>query len=109
MEVTRLEDYKGGWFVGDFEPAAYKTDGFEVCYKHHAKGEQWDTHYHKVGTEINLLVSGSMTIQGRKLTAGDVFVIHPWEIADPVFLEDCTVLIVKTPSVPGDKYTIEKK
>lgn len=107
MEVSKLEDYKGGWFVGNFEPTAYKTDGFEVCYKHHTKGDAWDTHYHKVGTEINVLVEGSMTIQGRKLSTGDVFVIHPWEIADPVFLEDCTVLIVKTPSVPGDKYPIK--
>lgn len=106
MEVFNFNDFKGGWFVGNFEPSAYKTGDFEVCYKHHSKGEEWDTHYHKIGTEINLLVNGEMTIQGKSLKSGDVFILRPYEVADPVFLTDCTVLIIKTPSIPGDKYTI---
>ena len=95
---------KGGWFVGDFKPTAFKTDEFEVCYKHHIKGEIWDTHYHKVGTEINYLINGKMTIQNTELNEGDIFILRPYEIADPIFLEDCTVLIIKTPSIPTDKY-----
>lgn len=106
MEISRLEDYKDGWFLGNFEPSTFKTDKFEVCYKHHKKGEPWETHYHKIGTEINLLVEGKMSIQGKYLKSGDIFIIYPWEVADPVFLEDCTVLIVKTPSIPGDKFAI---
>jgi len=101
-----MKDMKGGWFIGNFEPAAFKTDQFEVCYKHHIKGEKWDTHYHKAGTEINYLVSGKMTIQDKELNEGDIFILNPYEIADPIFLEDCTVLIIKTPSIPGDKYVI---
>lgn len=106
MKVTRIEDYKGGWFIGNFEPSAFKTEGFEVCFKHHVKGEKWDTHYHKVGTEINYLVKGKMKIQDIVLNEGDVFVLYPYEVADPEFLDDCTVLIIKTPSVPGDKFII---
>jgi len=26
MKVNRIENMKGGWFVGNFEPSAYKTD-----------------------------------------------------------------------------------
>ena len=37
MQVLRIEDMKGGWFVGDFEPTAYKTKDFEVSYKVHQK------------------------------------------------------------------------
>ena len=96
----------GGWFIGNFEPSAYKTEEFEVCYKKHIKGEKWDTHYHKKGTEINLLIAGHMRIQDTDLVAGDVFILRPFEIADPDFITDCEVIIVKTPSVPGDKYTI---
>lgn len=107
MKITRFEDYKGGWFIGNFEPTAYKTGEFEVCYKKHQKGEFWDKHFHKIGTEINLLVEGKMIIQGQELNTGDVFIIYPNEIADPIFLEDCMVLIIKTPSLPGDKYNIE--
>jgi hypothetical protein len=109
MEITRFEDYKGGWFVGNFIPTAFDTKDFEVCYKKHKKGEKWETHYHKVSTEINLLVEGEMVIQNNKLRSGDVFVIKPYEVADPDFLTDCTVLIIKTPSDTNDKYIIKNK
>ena len=42
----------------------------------------------------------------QKLVKGDVFIIHPYEIADPLFLEDCKIMVIKTPSVPGDKYLV---
>jgi quercetin dioxygenase-like cupin family protein len=106
MKVTRIEDYKGGWFIGDFEPLSFKTKDFEVCFKHHAKGEKRDIHYHKVGTEINYLVKGKMKIQNVELNEGDIFLLYPYEVSDLEFLDDCTVLIVKTPSVTGDKYVI---
>jgi quercetin dioxygenase-like cupin family protein len=106
MDIIKMETMMGGWFIGNFEPSAYKTDQFEVCYKHHLKGEKWETHYHKEGTEINYLVNGKMIIQNKELNTGDIFILKPYEIADPIFIEDCTVLIVKTPSVSGDKYII---
>jgi len=106
MEIFKMKDMKDGWFIGNFEPSAFKTEQFEVCYKYHNKGEKWDVHFHKEGTEINYLVKGRMTIQNIELSEGDIFVLKPCEIADPIFLEDCTVLIIKTPSLPGDKYII---
>ena len=106
MELFRIEDMKAGWFVGNFEPTAYKTEDFEVCYKKHTKGEKWETHYHKEGTEINYLIEGTMKIQGKKLVSGDIFIIRPFEIADPEFIEDCTLVIIKTPSKTNDKYVI---
>lgn len=106
MEILKMSDMKGGWFVGNFEPTSYKTEEFEVCYKFHSKGEEWDCHYHKKAIEINYLVQGKMLIQDKLLTSGDIFILKPYEVANPVFLEDCTVLIVKTPSVPNDKFII---
>jgi hypothetical protein len=106
MELFRIEDMKAGWFVGNFEPTAYKTGDFEVCYKKHVKGEKWETHYHKEATEINYLIEGTMIIQDKKLVSGDIFIIYPYEIADPEFLEDCSLVIVKTPSKTNDKYVI---
>lgn len=100
---------KGGWFIGNFNPAAYKTKEFEVCYKQHKKGEIWETHYHKIATEINFLISGSMIIQDTTLNAGDIFVMEPGEIADPTFLEDCSLVVVKTPSIKYDKYEQRNK
>ncbi len=95
-----------GWFIGNFEPSALKTDQFEVGVLTHKKGEHWPEHYHKKAIEINLLVEGHMIIQEQELKSGDIFTMLPQEIADPIFLEDCTVVVIKVPSVPGDKYEV---
>jgi len=105
MILGRMEDMVGGWFVGDFEPSMFRSKDFEVCYKEHKKGEQWDSHYH-TGTEINYLIRGRMTINGRELNKGDLFLIEPYEVASPVFLEDCELIVVKTPSNVNDKFIV---
>ena len=104
MKRYRIEDMKGGWFVGNFEPTAYKTKAAEVCLKRHPKGEVWPSHYHAVATEINLLFRGSMRLNGDMLREGDVFVIEPGEVAAPVFLSDCEIVVVKVPSLSNDKF-----
>ena len=98
MRVDRIEDMKGGWFVGNFEPTAYKTNEFEVSYKVHPKGEKWDFHYHTEVTEINYLVKGTMTLQGQMVMSGDIFTLEAYEIANAEFLTDCEIVCVKTPS-----------
>lgn len=105
MKIYKLSDMTSGWFVGGFHPTAYYTTEFEVNYRKHPKGEKWGDHYHTSVTEINLLIKGKMTIQNKELNSGDVFVIEPWEITNPVFLEDCEIVCVKTPSI-NDKVAI---
>ncbi len=97
----------GGWFVGNFEPSAFKTASAEVCYKIHPKGEKWDKHYHRIATEINLMVRGKISINGEIFKPGEIFLIEPNEIVSPEFLEDCELVVVKVPSVSGDKYVVE--
>tara|TARA_R110002012_G_scaffold162022_2_gene324289 strand:+ start:7429 stop:7755 length:327 start_codon:yes stop_codon:yes gene_type:complete len=101
-----MESMIGGWFVGNFEPSAHKTELFEVCYKVHPKGESWDTHYHKIQKEINYLIRGKMTIGDIEIFQGDIFIFEPLEVADPVFLEDCELIVIKTPSIKNDKYKV---
>lgn len=108
MQISKFKDYKGGWFVGNFEPTAFKTDKFEVGYHKYLKGQEWDHHFHKKMDEINLILSGKVIIQDQELISGDVFVINKYEVSDPVFIEDTEIIIVKTPSIPGDKYKVEK-
>lgn len=95
-----------GWFIGDFDPSVYRTKDFEVGIIKHLKGETWPKHYHKAATEINCLISGKMIVQGKEITPGNIFIFEPMEIADPVFLEDCTIVVVKTASIKGDKYEV---
>jgi hypothetical protein len=107
MKIEKFDKFKGGWYVGNFEPSAFKTEDFEVCYKIHKMGEKWDKHYHKVSTEINFLIDGEMIIQDKKIVSGDVFTIYPYEIADPEFITDCKLIIIKTPSNINDKFLIK--
>ncbi len=106
MQIFRIEDMKGGWMAGNFTPSAYRTEDFEVGYKIHKKGESWPVHYHKEVTEITFLLKGMMRLQGEALVSGDIFVLQPNEIADPEFLEDCEVFVIKSRSVIGDKYEL---
>ena len=106
MKKFKLEDMKGGWFVGNFEPSVLKTDKFEVGVKLHPKGEKWPVHYHREVIEYNVLLTGKMTIQGERLIAGDIFVLDKLEVADPEFHEDCLIVCVKVPSIPSDKHIV---
>lgn len=108
MKLFKYRDMIGGWMVGDFEPTAFKTKNFEVSYKIHKKGEVWDIHYHPFSTEINLLISGKMTMQNKTLKSGDIFVLEPYEIADPFFLTTCKIVCVKTTSRKDDKVIVSK-
>ena len=109
MKTHKLTDFWRGWFIGNFEPSLLKTEQFEVGYLHHPKGERWPDHYHKLGTEYNLLVKGRMRILDQDINEGDIFVIDPYEVADPEFLEDCYIMCIKAPGNLGDKYIVEKE
>jgi quercetin dioxygenase-like cupin family protein len=106
MKKQRIENMWRGWFIGNFEPSVLKTDQFEVGILLHKKGEIWPAHYHKEATEYNVLLDGSMRIAGELLEPGDIFWFEPGEVADPEFLEDCRICVVKSPSIIGDKYEV---
>jgi quercetin dioxygenase-like cupin family protein len=108
MNVAKITDYVRGWFIGNFEPTLLKTPDFEVGVLTHKKGEYWAPHYHKESVEYNVLISGKMIVQEREINSGDIFVFEKGEVADPIFLEDCILAVVKTPSIPSDKFEVEK-
>lgn len=109
MKKYNLSDFWRGWFIGNFEPSLLKTEQFEVGYLHHPKGEVWPDHYHKLGTEYNLLVKGRMKLNGVEISEGELFVIEPYEVATPDFLEDCYIVCIKSPGLPKDKYIVGKE
>lgn len=97
---------QGGWFIGNFSPAVLKTDQFEVAYKYHKKGDYWEIHYHAQAIEVNYLIKGKMQISGKTLHQGDIFLIEKNEVSDPIFFEDCELIVVKVPSVINDKIIV---
>lgn len=102
----RLEDMVGGWFVGAFTPAALPCDSAEVAVKHYVAGFVEGAHEHRIATEVTLLLTGRARMCGREIVAGDILVLPPGTISGFQALEDCTTVVVKTPSVLGDKYVV---
>lgn len=93
-----------GWFVGAFDKAVYKTDLFEVAHAYNAKGEHSPKHTHKIATEINLVTYGCVEVNGKIFRSGDGFIMEPGDPCECHYLDDTFTLVIKTPSVLGDKY-----
>lgn len=107
MKIFRLEDMTGGWFVGNFEPSCLKTNSHEVACKKYAAGDSEPSHVHRVATEITLIVSGQVLMNGRRYSSGDIIMLDPGEATDFCALEDTVTMVVKTPSVIGDKFLVD--
>jgi hypothetical protein len=50
-----------------------------------------------------------MKMHDKILQEGDVFILYPYEIADPEFITDCEVVCVKVPGITNDKVVVKKQ
>ena len=106
MTHRTLNEMVGGWLVGDFEPTCLKTSACEVACKQYAAGASEAAHVHRIATEVTLVASGRVIMNGRTFAAGDIIVLEPGEPTDFRALEDSMTVVVKMPSVMGDKYLV---
>ncbi len=106
MKQSNINNFRGGWFVGDFEPSIFKNPFFEVAHHSHKKNDATFPHYHQVTNELNYIVRGEMMVDKKHLKAGDMWIYEPWDISDVEFLEDTDLMIIRWPSIPTDKYPI---
>lgn len=106
MQKYNLENMLKGWFVGNFEPSTYCTNDVEVAVKRYKAGDSEDAHYHKVATEITLILSGAVRMAGGEHQAGDIVVLDPGEVSAFEALEDTTAVVVKIPGANNDKYIV---
>lgn len=104
MKHHRLDDMTGGWFLGDFDPCAARSADAEVGLKRYAAGTHEAKHFHKVATELTLVVSGTVRMFDQVWQAGDIITAEPGEATAFEALTDAVTVVVKTPSVPSDKY-----
>ena len=93
-----------GWFVGNFEPTVFKTTDVEVALKEYQPGDYEDAHFHKIATEITLIVEGEAEMFNQKFGPGDIITIYPEEVTDFKALTKVTTFVVKHPGVNDDKY-----
>lgn len=110
MKTAKLEDMVKGWFVGNFEPSLLKINDVEVAVKSYKKGDYEEKHYHKIATEITVIINGRVKMNGIEYKAGDIVVMEPMESTDFECLEDGTQnVVVKWPGANNDKYLGECK
>jgi hypothetical protein len=107
MIKYNLQDFVGGWFVGDFNPSIEKSQNFEVCIKRYTKGDYDHKHYHLLSDEITVIVSGSARMNDTIYQANDIIQINKGESTDFEALEDCVTCVVKIPSSKNDKYLVD--
>ena len=104
MKMAKLNDMIKGWFVGNFNPTLYRTNGVEVAVKEYKKGDSEERHYHKIATEITVIINGKVKMNGTEYIKGDMVVIEPGESTDFQALEDSINVVVKIPGANNDKY-----
>ena len=104
MKNAKLQDMINGWFVGNFEPTLISTSDVEIAVKEYKEGESGERHYHKVATEITVIVFGKVRMNGVEYVKGDIIVMEPGESADFFAITDTVATVVKYPGASRDKY-----
>ena len=107
MKILKLKDYTRGWLIGDFEPAVLRTKDFEFAVKEYKTGDKEEAHFHKVATEISVIVSGKFKMNDTPLKKGDVLIMNPGDIARFSCIQSGVTAVIKVPSVKGDKYIVK--
>lgn len=107
MKSSHIDKMFKGWFVGNFEPTAFATENCEVAVKSYKSGERESAHYHKIATEITLILSGRVRMMGREWGPGDIIILSPGEVTDFEAITDSVNVVVKTPGAGKDKYIVD--
>jgi hypothetical protein len=104
MKNFHLEKMVKGWFVGGFSPTALSTDACEVALKSYKSGDYEGEHYHKISTEVTLIISGRVQMLGQEWGEGDIIVLNPNTVTDFYAITDVVNVVVKVPGAVNDKY-----
>lgn len=107
MRVEHLDDMTKGWFVGNFEPTLYRTNECEVAVKKYKSGDREGSHFHKIATEITVVVKGTVRMFDSVFHEGDIIIVEPNDVTDFEALEDSVNVVVKIPGANNDKYELE--
>jgi quercetin dioxygenase-like cupin family protein len=106
MEIFNESDMIKGWFIGNFSPTALKTLTQEVAVKRYMAGDKEKSHVHKIATEVTFIVEGRVKMNSKEFKKGSIIVLSPGEPSDFSVIEDTITVVVKSPSVVGDKYDL---
>jgi mannose-6-phosphate isomerase-like protein (cupin superfamily) len=95
---------KNGWFIGNFEPNAFRTGDLEAAVKTYKAGDHEEAHFHKIATEMTVVVSGEVAMNGKRYGSGKIVIMEPGDVTDFRAVTDAVLAVVKVPGVKNDKY-----
>ncbi|NQU33607.1 MAG: hypothetical protein HQ521_10260 [Bacteroidetes bacterium] len=104
MKKEELNDFIGGWFIGNFETSLFQTNNMEVAVKNYKTGDYDNKHYHKIATEYTVIAKGRVRMSGVEYSEGAILIIPPMESTDFLALTEVTTVVVKIPGASNDKY-----
>lgn len=105
MKLFDLTKMVKGWFVGHFSPTIVDTNEVEVAVKRYNKGDYEASHHHKIATEITVVISGFVSMNGVGYGPNSIIVIAPGESTDfKCLTDDVVTCVVKYPGASNDKY-----
>ncbi|MFH0890543.1 MAG: cupin domain-containing protein [Candidatus Liptonbacteria bacterium] len=112
--VGKVKDFEKakGWFFGYFmEEDKLRSNLVEIAWQDisNKKPESEDKHFHKQSVEINIVLSGavSLKINGQKysVSSGQFYVIYPHvTVEDIEASENTRLMVVRAPSLGDDKF-----
>lgn len=103
MQRFSINEFVGGWFLGNFTPVIQHSEDVEIGVKFFKIGDVEPSHMQRKSTEITVLHSGKIRLGKEILMPGDIAVIPPLEYADFEALADGSLTCLKFPSLPNDK------
>ncbi len=107
MKYYKLENYTRGWIVGDFLPSILRTKAIEVGIKSYKKGEKEVQSAHEYTWEITVVISCVIKMYNKILSKNEIILLEPGDVSGFECIEDSSLVIVKYPSNPNDKITID--
>lgn len=109
ITVGSLYNFEKGWIVGNFLPTLFHSEAVEIAIQRHQAGTRGDNHIHKIAREYNIVVEGEVCIDSNiTIHKNGFWITEPNQSFDVYFRQYTTLVVIKTPSVPGDKYPVQK-
>jgi len=106
MKIYKLKNFTRGWLVGDFKPSVIRTKKFEAAVMFYKKGRRDPAHKHLRAEEITVIISGKYKMNNKILKPGDIVLLKRGEAAEFYCVNAGQTVVIKSPSVIGDKYLI---
>jgi len=102
--MDNIRNYFKGWIIGNFEPSILKSNELEIGIKKYKKGDKEEKHYHKIADEYTIVISGKIKMNQNEVKKGEIYLVKSGTENQFESITNSIILVIKTPSIPGDKY-----